>query len=173
MNGHRPDPTVLRVTYLEQIEPALPPALYWGSERVALERVSCDAYLALYRRVGEPLRWDQRLSMPKAELESLFDGDSLHVYILRDIDGEALGLCEFDRSAFPQIELKNFGLVPQAQGRGLGPWLLATALQGEWRSNPDRIWLHTDTWDHPGARRIYDRAGFRVFDVRDEPAGPL
>ncbi|MDP9011094.1 MAG: GNAT family N-acetyltransferase [Pseudomonadota bacterium] len=173
MAAHRFESAVLRVTYLEQIVPAPPPALYWGSERIALERMARDPYLALYRRVGEPLRWDQRLSMSAAELEALLDGESLHLYVLRDIGGSALGLCEFDRSGFPQIELKNFGLVPEAQGRGLGSWLLATALQGEWRSNPDRIWLHTDTWDHPAALRVYERAGFRVFDVRDEPAAPL
>jgi GNAT superfamily N-acetyltransferase len=165
--------TVLRVTYLEQSEPALPPALYWGSERVTLERMACPDYLGLYRRVGGPLRWDQRLSIPAAELAALLGGEALHIYVLRDVHGEALGLCEFDRRHFPQIELKNFGLVPEAQGRGLGPWLLATALQGEWRSNPDRIWLHTDTWDHPAAIPIYERAGFRVFEVRDEVAGPL
>jgi GNAT superfamily N-acetyltransferase len=163
----------LRVTYLEQCEPALPPALYWGSERVARERMAREPYLALYRRVGEPLGWNQRFSMSEAELEALLGGDSLHIYVLRDVSGDALGFCEFDRSGFPQIELKNFGLVPDAQGRGLGPWLLATALQGEWRSNPDRIWLHTDTGDHPAAQRVYERAGFRVFDVRDEPAEPL
>jgi GNAT superfamily N-acetyltransferase len=173
MDGHRSNQAVLRVIYLEQSEPALPPALYWGSERVALERMTREAYLALYRRVGEPLRWDQRLSMPEAELAALLAGDSLHLYVLRDLSGDALGFCEFDRSRFPQIELKNFGLVPEAQGRGLGPWLLATALQGEWRTNPDRIWLHTDDWDHPAALSIYERAGFRVFDVRDEPPGPL
>ncbi len=164
---------VLRVSYLEQTEPATPPMLHWGSERVALERLAREDYLALYRRVGEPLKWDQRLSMPDAELDSLLGGGSLRIYVLRDVRREALGFCEFDRAHFPQIELKNFGLVPEAQGRGLGPWLLASALQGEWRSNPDRIWLHTDTWDHPAALRVYERAGFRVFDVRDEPAGPL
>jgi GNAT superfamily N-acetyltransferase len=173
MEGHRSKQAVLRVNYLEQSEPAPPPALYWGSERVALERMTREAYLALYRRVGELLRWDQRLSMPEVELEALLDGESLHIYVLRDLAGDALGLCEFDRGTFPQIELKNFGLVPEAQGRGLGPWLLATALQGEWRSNPDRIWLHTDNWDHPAALQIYERAGFRVFDVRDEPTAPL
>jgi GNAT superfamily N-acetyltransferase len=165
--------TVLRVTYLEQCEPALPAALYWGSERVTLERMARESYLALYRGVGESLGWEQRSSMSEAELEALLGGDSLHIYVLRDVSGNALGFCEFDRCGFPQIELKNFGLVPDAQGRGLGPWLLATALQGEWRSNPDRIWLHTDTWDHPAAQRVYQRAGFRVFDVRDEPAEPL
>ena len=163
----------MRVTYLEQCEPALPPALYWGSERVARERMAREPYLALYRRVGESLGWNQRLALSEAELEALLGADSLHIYVLRDVSGDALGFCEFDRSGFPQIELKNFGLVPDAQGRGLGPWLLATALQGEWRSNPDRIWLHTDTWDHPAAQRVYERAGFRVFDVRDEPAEPL
>jgi GNAT superfamily N-acetyltransferase len=173
MDGHRSTESVLRVTYLEQSEPAPPPGLYWGSERVALERMTRGAYLALYRRVGEPLRWDQRSSMPELELKALLDGESLHIYVLWDLEGDALGFCEFDRSGFPQIELKNFGLVPEAQGRGLGPWLLATALQGEWRSNPDRVWLHTDAWDHPAAVRIYERAGFRVFDVRDEPAEPL
>ena len=163
----------MRVTYLEQCEPALPPALYWGSERIALERPTRNDYLALYRGVGDPLRWDQRALMPAAQLDALLAGESLHVYVLRDAGGEALGFCEFDRDAFPQIELKNFGLLPHAQGRGLGPWLLATALQGEWRSNPDRIWLHTDEWDHPAARSIYERAGFRIFDERDEPAEPL
>jgi len=38
---------------------------------------------------------------------------------------------------------------------------------------PDRIWLHTDEWDHPAARSVYERAGFRVFDERHEVADPL
>jgi len=164
---------VLRVTYLEQTEPAPPPALHWGGERVTRERLILDTYLALYRRIGAPLGWDQRLLMPAAALTGLLAGESLRLYVLRDAPGEAIGLCEFDRGGFPQIELKNFGLVPEVQGRGLGPWLLAIALQAEWRSNPDRIWLHTDTWDHPAAVGVYERAGFRVFDVRYEPAAPL
>jgi GNAT superfamily N-acetyltransferase len=163
----------LRVTYLEQNEPAPQPPLYWGSERVTLERLQRPSYLSMYCRVGEPLGWDQRLHLPAHELESLLGGGLLRIYVLRNVQGDALGFCEFDRTDFPQIDLKNFGLVTEAQGRGLGPWLLATALHGEWRANPDRIWLHTDTGDHPAALKIYQRAGFRVFDVRDEPAETL
>jgi hypothetical protein len=48
--------------------------------------------------------------------------------------------------------------------------LLSTALVAEWRTNPERIWLHTDSWDHPAAIRVYNRAGFCVYDVRYEPA---
>jgi ribosomal protein S18 acetylase RimI-like enzyme len=73
----------------------------------------------------------------------------------------------------PEIELKNFGLVMEAQGRGLGSWLLHTALHHEWQLQPRRIWLHTDDWDHPAALRLYEKAGFRAYSVREEPPGDL
>jgi GNAT superfamily N-acetyltransferase len=172
MDHGSPEPTRLRVTYLEQNDPPGPPSVYWGGERVDLEKMAGEAYLALYRAVGDPLRWDSRLRMTPSELAALLAGDALHLHVLRNAQREAVGFCEFDRHAFPQVELTHFGLVSSAQGRGLGPWLLATALHAEWRTNPDRIWLRTDTWDHPAALKIYLRAGFRVFDVRDEEAGP-
>lgn len=144
-----------------------------GPETLACERLSRLDYLELYRRVGGPLRWDQRLRMSAAELDRLLGHEHCRLYVLRDGTGAALGFCEFDRSGFSAVQLMNFGLVPQAQGRGLGPWLLARALVEEWRAGPSRIWLHTDTWDHPAAIRTYERAGFRVYAVRTEPAGPL
>jgi GNAT superfamily N-acetyltransferase len=168
-----PDTPILRVAYMEA---RLPPPLRTprsGPERIAHEHLSLGEYLGIYRSVGEALRWDQRLLMPEEELRALLDGNSLCVYVLRNPQDHALGFCEFDRSAFPEIELKNFGLIPTAQGAGLGPWLLMAALDEEWKSNPKRIWLHTDSWDHPAAIRVYERAGFRVYDVRHEPPGTL
>jgi len=170
---NEPDTSILRVTYLELRDSPLPPPPRLGAERIAREHLALGEYLALYRNVGESLRWDQRLQMPEAELAALLEGGSLNVYVLRNGHGQALGFCEFDRHAFPQVELKNFGLIPQAQGRGLGPWLLQVALSEEWSAGPVRIWLHTDTWDHPAAIRVYERAGFRVYAVRDESAEGL
>jgi GNAT superfamily N-acetyltransferase len=167
------DNSVVRVTYMEARQPPPPPAPRSGPERIAREHPSLDEYLTLYRNVGEPLRWDQRLLMPEEELRSLLNGGSLRIHLMRNAQGGAIGLCEFDHSAFPDIELKNFGLIPAAQGAGLGPWLLAVALHEEWKLDPTRIWLHTDTWDHPAAIHVYERAGFRVYDQRDEPPGRL
>ena len=163
----------LRVDYLELRQtPAAVPE-YAGNERVDLETLGLDEYLDLYRRVGEPLRWDQRLNMPREELAALLQEERTRIYVLRDVAGSAHGFCEFDRGQFPEIELKNFGLVPQAQGRRLGTWLLRTALHGEWRARPSRIWLHTDEWDHPAAVTVYERAGFRIYMTRSEHSGPL
>jgi ribosomal protein S18 acetylase RimI-like enzyme len=123
--------------------------------------------------VGTPVGWDQRLQMSDQSLGDLLSGDSLSLYVLRDAGGLAVGLAEFDTSGHPDVELKNFGVVPEVQGRGLGSWLLATALHREWQAGARRIWLHTDTWDHPAAIHLYRRAGFELVLERDEPAGPL
>ena len=163
-----PNVATVQVTYMELRESPTPPTERFGVERIALERLSLEEYLTLYRSVGEPLRWDQRLQMPAVELTELLNGRLLSIYVLRDLQGHALGFCEFELSGFPEIELKNFGLIPRAQGGGLGPWLLAVATHEMWRIGPTRIWLHTDTWDHPAAIRVYERAGFHVYDVRNE-----
>jgi ribosomal protein S18 acetylase RimI-like enzyme len=165
--------TILRVSYMRLTEAPSVPHPHTGAESIALEQMTLAAYLALYKRVGGPLRWDQRLRMPEAALEILLAGNRLRVYVLRDADHAALGFCEFDHDTFPEVELKNFGLVPEAQGRGLGRYLLATSLNEEWKFNPTQIWLHTDTWDHPAAIHVYERFGFRVYSVVDEPAGSL
>lgn len=164
--------TTVRVSYLELTQNPAPIETHLGSESISREKLRVDEYLDLYSRIGEPVRWDQRLRMPRADLTRLLDSDRSQIYILRDGRGEALGLCEFERR-LPDIELKNFGLVATAQGKGLGSWLLRTALHQEWRAEPSRIWLHTDNWDHPAAVHLYQDAGFRIYMVREEPPGDL
>jgi ribosomal protein S18 acetylase RimI-like enzyme len=164
--------TILRVSYMRLTEAPSVPHPHTGAESISLEQMSLAAYLALYKSVGGPLRWDQRLLMPEAALELLAD-NHLRIYVLRNADHAELGFCEFDHGTFPEVELKNFGLVPEAQGRGLGRYLLATSLKEEWKFNPTQIWLHTDTWDHPAAIHVYESLGFRVYSVVDEPAGSL
>jgi GNAT superfamily N-acetyltransferase len=170
---NQPNTATLQVTFMEIRESPAAPIERCGVERIARERLCLSDYLTLYRNVGGPLRWDQRLQMREAELTALLDGGLLSIYVLRNLQGNALGFCEFDLSAFPEIELKNFGLIAEAQGRGLGPWLLGVSLHEVWKSSPKRIWLHTDSWDHPAAIRVYERAGFRVYEVRHEAPGML
>lgn len=159
---------LVRVSYLTLTEqPTVAPA-HGGEERIAIEKLDREEYLALYRKVGGPVRWDQRLRMSREALGELLGSERIRLYVLRGAGGAAIGLCEFDRTAFPEIELKNFGVVPESQNRGLGSWLLASALNAEWASRPSRIWLHTDTWDHPAALPLYEWAGFRVTLVREE-----
>lgn len=159
--------TTVRVSYLELTQTPAPIQMPVAEHCISAERLPLREYLDLYQRVGQRLRWDQRLKMPRSELILLLESELSQIYVLRDEHDQALGFCEFER-CLPDIELKNFGLILEAQGRGLGPWLLRTALHYEWKLQPRRIWLHTDNWDHPAAQRLYENAGFRTYMVREQ-----
>jgi len=164
---------IVRVSYLELMRPPAPIPAHVGDESIAVTKMPTEDYLALYKRVGGSVRWDQRLKMSRPDLDRLLQSDLTQIYVLRDSSDQSLGFCEFECVNFPDVELKNFGLVPSARGRGLALWLLLTALHQEWRRHPRRIWLHTDNWDHPAAVPLYQKAGFRQYLVRDEPARDL
>ncbi|WP_416066584.1 GNAT family N-acetyltransferase [Rhizobium sp. ZK1] len=53
--------------------------------------------------------------------------------------------------------------MPEDQGRRLGPYLLDWSLKEIWAHLPERVWLHTDTWDHPKAKATYERIGFKAY----------
>ncbi|MER9413042.1 GNAT family N-acetyltransferase [Mesorhizobium sp. M0589] len=159
----------LLVTYMDMREPNSAPAFDCplSGATVARETLDVAAYLSLYRAVGEPVQWDQRLRMPAEELERLLALPSTHIHVLR-VEGEAAGLCEFNGVGQPEVELTHFGLVPVFQGRRLGPFLLDQALRAIWSHAPQRVWLHTDTYDHPAAQSVYRRAGFKAYAQRME-----
>ncbi|TIR26618.1 MAG: GNAT family N-acetyltransferase [Mesorhizobium sp.] len=159
----------LLVTYMEMSGPpqGAPRTSPLPGAIVARERLDPSGYLDLYRAVGGPVQWDQRLRMAEAELETLLADDATHIHVLR-IDGEAGGFCEFNNVGEAAIELVHFGLVPVFQGKRLGPFLLDQALRAAWSHRPERLWLHTDTYDHPAAQSVYGRAGFSAYARRME-----
>ncbi|MEP9372990.1 GNAT family N-acetyltransferase [Mesorhizobium sp. KR1-2] len=159
----------LLVTYLEMTDApqgAVFPAPV-AAARIERETLDPAEYVALYRAVGEPLNWDMRLRMPAEELRDFLTNPATHVYVLR-VDGRAVGLCEFDGVGQPEVELVHFGLIADVQGQKLGPCLLDRALREVWSHATQRVWLHTDTSDHPKAKSTYQRAGFRIFAERME-----
>ncbi|UCI05370.1 GNAT family N-acetyltransferase [Mesorhizobium sp. B1-1-8] len=158
----------LLVTYMEMTAPPGEPlAVPLPGALVAREALDHSSYVSLYRAVGGPVQWDQRLRMPKAELETLLARASTHIHVLR-VDGDAAGFCEFNDGGRADIELVHFGLVPAFQGRRLGPFLLDRSLRAVWSYRPERLWLHTDTQDHPTAQSVYGRAGFKAYAQRME-----
>ncbi|MGX5800043.1 GNAT family N-acetyltransferase [Bradyrhizobium sp. Arg314] len=159
----------LLVTYMEMPAPprGAPRASPLPGAMMARERLGPCSYLDLYRAVGGPVQWDQRLRMAEVELETVLAATSTHIHVLR-VDGEAAGFCEFNNVGEAAIELVHFGLVPAFQGKRLGPFLLDRALRAAWSHRPERLWLHTDTYDHPAAQSVYGRAGFGVCAQRTE-----
>lgn len=80
------------------------------------------------------------------------------------------GFLECDRRnpAAPNIHL--FGLVKSAQGKGLGPFLLAAVLDELWQANPkpEKITVDTCTLDHPNALSHYLNLGFKLTHTQEK-----
>ncbi|MDJ0950124.1 MAG: GNAT family N-acetyltransferase [Alphaproteobacteria bacterium] len=153
------------ITYLEMTAPPKPVHLAPAAGKLAFmlaEHPTVSFYRYLYNTVGEPWLWYERRVMGDPELLAIIDDPQVDIYVLY-ADGVPAGFAELDRRSPPDIELAYFGLIPEFVGRGLGPFLLRQAIEEAWTHEPDRLWVHTCTLDHPKALAVYQRAGFAPY----------
>lgn len=157
------------------------------------------AYRAVYSAVGERYNWRDRLAWSDERLAAHLADPLVGVWLL-SLNGETAGYFELHHhdvdlpasatavgqdaaAAAPDArrpcELVYFGLVPAAQGLGLGRWLLERAIAQAWGEGADMLWLHTCSLDHPSAIPNYRARGFRPFasysyeeELADRPPAP-
>ncbi len=151
-------------TYLEMISPEALKAPDHLPEGVTLvhRQLTPDEYRFFYREVGRDYRWTDRLAWTDAQLEAYLSKPELGIYVMSD-QGHEAGFFELYREPEGSIEIKYFGLLPSAIGRGLGKHLLGAAVREAWRLGASRVWLHTCTLDHPAALANYQARGFVPF----------
>ena len=161
------------VTYLEMRAPVV----YASAETSpfgirVVHQPSLDWYRGLFRAIGEPWLWFSRLRMNDDELQAILWDPAVDVFALAS-EGVDQGLLEFDRRMFPDIEVAFFGVTSELLGKGAGRALLAHGLREEWTHQPQRIWLHTCSADHPAALSFYRKFGFqaykRAIEIADDP----
>ena len=129
--------------------------------------IDVTAYRALYRAVGEKLRWRDRLIMPETELAALLTRPDTCVYVL-SVNGATAGYIELNRVG-DSTEIAYFGLLDVWQGVGLGRHLLSFGIQTAFAQGARRIWLHTCNLDGPHALANYQKRGFRITHQQHEP----
>jgi len=119
-------------------------------------------YRFLYDTVGRDYDWTSRKKLSDAELTALLHDPRLEVHVLT-ADGVPAGFAELDRRSEGEIELVQFGLMPEFVGQGLGRYFLQWTIDKAWSYHPRRFWLHTCTKDHPAALPNYLKAGFSIY----------
>ena len=156
------------ITYLEQrarpdySQIAKPPG------RLAILRAHAPPahyYRYLYGLIGDPHKWVSRKRLDDEALIAIIQNPDVHIHILYD-GGVPTGFSEFDRRDPDDVEIKFFGLAPEATGKGYGKWFLAQTLELAWQYGPSRVRLETCSLDHPAALPLYQKMGFTVFDQR-------
>ena len=161
------------VTYLEMRTPPITPPRRAGDFNIRrVVEPKLDWYRNLFRAIGEPWLWFSRLRMSDDELRAILNNEAVDVFLLTH-HGKDAGLLELDRRHMPDIEISFFGVVPEFIGKGAGRALLDFCLAAAWQHQPQRVWLHTCTLDHPGALSFYLNAGFvpykRAIEIANDP----
>ena len=122
-------------------------------------RPTVTFYRFLYDSAGAEWLWYERRAMDDDTLAAIVQDDAVEIYVLY-VEGVPAGFAELDRRVNPEIELAYLGLMPEFIGRGLGEYLLSTAIDIAWSYEPSRVWLQTNTFDHVRALPLYQRHGF-------------
>jgi [ribosomal protein S18]-alanine N-acetyltransferase len=87
-----------------------------------------------------------------------------HVYVLRTPECAVAGFCAF-WLVFDEIHINNVAVRPAYRGRGLGTSLMHHILAEARRLGARRATLEVRN-SNQGARRLYERLGFRVAGTR-------
>ena len=130
-----------------------------------LERLGQDdlaLYRTIFRAVGEDWLWMSRLVMDDADLAAILADERVEASAVMDND-RAVGILELDFRETESCELAFFGLVSDVIGKGAGRWLMNQAIERAWSAPIQRFWVHTCSFDHPGALGFYQRSGFRPY----------
>lgn len=123
---------------------------------------SVPYYRFLYDSVGKDYNWLSRRKLSDEQLATILQNPEYEVHVLY-VDGSPAGFAELDRRQHNEVELVQFGLMPDFIGQGLGTWFLQWTIDQVWSYQPNRFWLHTCTLDHPAALTMYQKAGFTRF----------
>lgn len=127
---------------------------------VAAVNLPVEYFLYLYGAVGAGHEWTDWLDATRPQQEAFVADPKVELFTLM-VDGWPGGFFVLDTRQSGTCDLALFGLVPQAAGRGLSPWLLASAIHMGWdRPGVTKLTVNTSTFDHPRALALYQRMGF-------------
>ncbi len=134
-----------------------------------LVRLAPDAvteWRRLYAEIGGPYHWYDRDAWTDARLAEHLASPDVRAFrvqaLLPDAPLDSAGFLELESHRDGSVEVVYLGLAAAAQGRGLGRWLVATAVDEARRMNAASVWLHTCTLDGPAALPNYLARGFTV-----------
>ena len=113
------------VFYLEMLSPSqrTVPAPRDGLSVLHVHAPTVSDYRDLYNSVGRDFHWLNRRKLTDAELAAIIQNPSNELHVLH-VAGMSAGFAELDRRQPVEIELVQFGLLPEFIGHGLGKWFL-------------------------------------------------
>jgi GNAT superfamily N-acetyltransferase len=127
--------------------------------------IDTEEYKTIFKKVGDKWGWSGRLIISEKELEETLLNPEDEIYILK-INSQFAGFFELLRHNENDVELIYMGLNEDFIGKGYGKLLLKFAVKTAWKPLVKRFWLHTCELDHEDAVKVYEKAGFQIFNEK-------
>jgi GNAT superfamily N-acetyltransferase len=134
-----------------------------------LDEPSVGFYRHLHDRAGTAAGRGRLEEMGDEEVFSHLQEPAVEVFVLF-LGGAPAGFFELDRGEPGTTRVVHVGLTPEFQGRGLGKYLVAAAVETAWDEAPERVWTSVDGDEDPRGLLLYQWAGFVPAETRDGDA---
>jgi GNAT superfamily N-acetyltransferase len=132
-------------------------------------------------RIGEPAAAFYRylIAGMGGEVDEALDDEALGTRLLDDdydvyvvyLGGVPAAMFELDRRSPPESELVEFGVLDGFSGRGLGAYVLESAVDTAWKHGPERVWVRATNQKDPRRILMLQRAGFVAYQTTRERSG--
>ena len=159
-----------RVTYLEMNDAPKfdwPKNLKYKLSILLAENFPSWYFLFFYKQVGKKYLWTDWLEKSKEEIDQFVNDKQVLLYTLIK-DGLPCGFYMLDYRKKEVCDISFFGLVEEAIGKGLGKYLLKTAILTAWdRRKIKKLTVNTCSLDHKSAIYLYQKHGFKAVDYKD------
>ncbi len=171
-------PIPITITKLEMrarpgyARPQLPHSDHVRAMLMRVDTPPLHFYRYLYETVGKDYIWVERRRMDDATLAAIVQDKQVEIYVLY-VGGAPAGYAEIDFRKKGEAELAYFGLLPSFIGRGFGAFLLSNAIDIAWSHPIERLWVHTNTLDHPRALPLYQKLGFTPYAQQKAEIVPI
>lgn len=120
-----------------------------------------------YLKVGRDWAWRERADWTLEKWQKTVSDLNIVTLALYH-GGDEIGYSEI-RTRDGDVEILNFGLLPDFIGQDLGGVALFVVVDYAWKQlSAHRVWLHTCDRDHPNAINNYKRRGFVWYKTEED-----
>ena len=116
-----------------------------------------------YKNIGKKHKWIDRLVWTEAQWIDYVSNKNVKTYIFKYKNNLAGFFEIISRTEKKEVEIAYFGLLEEFQNKKLGSYLLSQAIKKSFKSNIDRVWVHTCSLDHKNALSNYIARGMKIF----------
>ena len=128
-----------------------------------LEPINFQLNKFFYKNIGKKHRWFDRLVWTDKQWIDYTEDKKVNTFVLKkkdDLVGYYELILHLDNN---EIEIAYFGILEEYHNQKLGSFLLTSAIRNSFKSNPNRVWVHTCSLDHKNALNNYLSRGMKVF----------